>query len=78
MVCEIYHYLSTKTLSSVRFFDNTELRKLCFPPENWIKMKSIVIMFPLKRSFKSTNLPAPPTHLFLGVAFAIANLLGPK
>ena len=48
MVCEISQYLSTKTSSSVRFFYNMELWKLCFPPENWIKMKSIVIMFPLK------------------------------
>ena len=48
MVCEISQYLSTKTSSLVRFFYNMELWKLCFPPENWIKMKSIVIMFPLK------------------------------
>ena len=68
IVCEISQYLSTKTSSSVRFFYNMELWKLCFLLENWVKMKSIVIMFPLKRSSKSKIFQHHPLPLFLRFA----------
>ena len=67
MVCEISQYLSTKSSSSIRFFCNMELWKLCFPPENWVKMKSIKNFF--KNILQIQNLLAPPLPPLLEVCF---------
>ena len=53
-----------QNFSSLRFFDNMELWKVCLPPQNCVKVKSIVIMFPLKRSSKVNIFqqhPLPPS-----------------
>ena len=69
MVSEVSQYLSTKTSSSVWFFCNIELWKLCRPPENWVKIEKHCDYVSMKKVFWIQNLPTPPTSPFLRFAF---------